>query len=137
MRKGGNLTTIDAEIYLFEDQLKHLDKEESRYLRLYGVGRWELEQLVSETDKLRGKKDILKARLDMLKKTKQAIIEANIAHENITRTANEIANRIDYATYELKQLALDMLDIKLTLYPDLTVNVLGSFPLSELSLAKP
>lgn len=137
IRRGDNATAIDAEIYLVEKQIADADKEESRYLKLYGTGKWEIDRLTSETDKLRGRKEKLVTKAAQLEAKRQAIIEANISYENISNAITELAGRIDNADNELKQLALEMLDIKLTLGPDGTlVTGAGSFPMGELNLAK-
>jgi site-specific DNA recombinase len=119
---------LEAEEILVRNRIEQLQKEEKRYLRLYGQGKFDDSVLFAEVERTKRDKGILEEKLVNLREQKKSIAESERRLEGASEALAVITNNLDKADHNLKQLALSALDIKATLYPDNRLHITGSIP---------
>lgn len=127
-RRETTPAALEAEEILLENRIKQALKEERRYLHLYGQGKFDEKMLLKETEQVRHDRQSLESQLAKLKEQQEAAEKANAHFEDVTEVVSLLATQLEDADYELKQLALDALDIRATLYPDGRLEISGVIP---------
>ncbi|MFC1938676.1 recombinase family protein [Chloroflexota bacterium] len=140
LNKHGNGETqvaLEAEQILVENRIKQSIDEEKRYIRLYGQGRIEEQLLLPEMDRVKRERGQLDAKLAEIKEQQRSLQDKKEQLERVSGIVSELASKLDNADYELKQLAIEALDVKATIYPNGSININGSIPSeAQLSCAK-
>lgn len=120
--------SLEAEQILIDNRIKQISKEEHRYLRLYGQGKIDEQLLLIEVDRVREQKESLEKKLAELKERERTFEQADIKLDRVSDVLATLNERLDNADYDLKQTALDALDVKATLYPNGHIHIDGSIP---------
>jgi site-specific DNA recombinase len=128
---------LEAEQILLQNRIKHTIDEEKRYLRLYGQGRVEEQILLPEIERAKRERVKLEAKLAETKEQQKGLRSHKERLESISRIISDLASRLNNADYELKQLAIETLDVRATIYPNGNIHINGSIPReAQLSCAK-
>jgi len=120
--------SLEAEEILIENRIQQVSKEEQRYLRLYGQGKVDESLLLAEIDRIRKDKESLESKFAELKERQKAFEEADTRLERVSDVLTTLTERLDNADYDIKQLALDALNVRVILYPDGNIHINGSIP---------
>jgi len=120
--------SLEADQILIENRIKQVTKEEQRYLRLYGQERIDQSTLLAEIDRVRRDKEALQSKLAELKQRQNAFEQVDIRLERLPDVLAELNGKLEGADYELKQLALEALEVKVTIYPNGDMRLDGSIP---------
>ena len=127
-RKEAIPATIEADEILVSRNIEDAKDEESRYLRQYGRGSIDESQLDQEVDRIRRYKATEEAKLAQLGEQKKALEEVDIQYSKISDVVGVLADKLANADHELKQLALEALDIRATVSPSGEIQLNGTIP---------
>ena len=120
--------TIEAEEILITKNIEDAKDEEKRYLRQYGRGSIDESQLDQEIERVRRHRTAEKAKLANLQEQRRNLEEVDIQFSKISDVLEMLDERLENADHELKQLALEALDIKAKIYPSGEVQISGTIP---------
>ena len=127
-RKEAIPATIEADEILVSRNIKDAKDEERRYLRQYGRGSIDERQLDHEVGRIRRYKAVEESKLAQLGEQKKALEEVDIQYSKISDVVGVLADKLANADHELKQLALEALDIRATISPSGEVQLNGTIP---------
>ena len=125
--------TIEADEILVSKNIEDAKDEEQRYLRQYGRGKLSELLLDQEIDRVRRYRTTQEEKLAQLREQKRDLEAANVQFEKISNVLKMLDDKLGNADYELKQLALEALDIKVKAYPSGEIEISGIIP-SEVEL---
>ncbi|MFC1903727.1 recombinase family protein [Chloroflexota bacterium] len=131
MQRGEKMPiALEADRILIENNITSTVTEEQRYLRQYGKGLINEKQLEDEIQRVRKYRGQQEAKLTELNEQIQAYEQANINYSQFSEALAMIAGRLKGADHEVKQLALQALDIQVTLQSGHTIAIKGLIPTS-------
>jgi len=127
-RQQDEPVALQAEEILAENSIKKLIEEEKRYLRKYGQGIIDDNDLDREVLRVRELRTQEEAKLTELKRQRKQVEEADICHQKVSDVIDRIAENVDNADYELKQRALEAFKVEVILQPNRTILIKGVLP---------
>jgi site-specific DNA recombinase len=130
--KEPQFASLEAERLIVQKKLRILQEEERRYLNLYGKGTIDDDLLGTEIARVRRQRMPLQEELEKLDARWKALEQSQLLYDKAEHFLSTLAERIDDPN--LIKLALDALDIKVTLYPNRVIHVQGVVP-TEVSLS--
>jgi site-specific DNA recombinase len=129
LHSGDTFTMLEAEEILLRKRLSNLADEETRYLRLYGQGNLSEKKYLAEVERLKRNANSLEAKLKKIQGQKKFLVEAESRLDRISEAITIIKKRLQKADYNLKRLAIEALDVTVTVEPEGQIRILGSIPM--------
>lgn len=127
-QKANKPVTLEADRILTENNITNARGEEQRYLRQYGRGVIDNAELDTEIKRIRKYREQQEVKLADIEEQVREYEEASVNYDNFSQAVKIIADRLKDADHDLKQLALEALNITVTLQPDRTVAINGTIP---------
>jgi predicted RNase H-like nuclease (RuvC/YqgF family) len=121
-----------AEGLLLEKSIADAENEEQRYLKQYGKGIIAEKILLREVERVKKYRQREEAKLARLQQDMIASEDAGKNIENISETLETLSRNLDTADYEVKRLALQVLDVKVIITGN-EAYLTGSIPTNESS----
>jgi len=125
-----NTAHLEEQIKLNKSRFETLDKAETRYLRLYGIGAWSQDKLMQECEKIRREEQNIEQENAELKKQIEEARELTLSIEGIKEASELAKSNLATLTYQEKRLALESLSIKAFVDGD-SISIEGLVPMPE------
>lgn len=127
-RQARKPVTLDADRLLIETNVANARDEEKRYLRQYGKGIISEPELETEVTRTRAYREQQEAKLTAIDSQIQGYQQATFNYQRCSEALKVIAGRLQGADHETKLLALEALNIQVTLGKDRSVAINGVIP---------
>jgi len=136
-RRSQSPTSIEAEEFLLNNNIKKAREEETRYIELYGKGRISEVSFEKLIEKIRGAIQVQEKKLRALRGKRQSFEQAEAHIEDLVKTSAIFSKVLKNADFELKAKAMEALDIQVTYLPDKTVLITGILPMGATNFHMP
>jgi len=136
MEGGTNTLQLEERLEQIDKQLTYLDEAQDKYLRMYGFGFYTFEKLEKAVKQARADEDKLKSEKAEIEKRLDDSRKALWDEKQVKAFLEAVAPAIANADYEMKEMAMQMLDIQVIVDSD-TVNIGGRIPITELNIPSP
>lgn len=131
-QQGNNKpVTLEADRMLIENNIKNSKTEEIIYLRKYGQGKISEAVYEMETRRVQKYRENQESKLAEIINKINEYTQATYNYEQFNEALKILAERLKGADYETKLLALEALNIHVTLQPDRRITISGSIPARE------
>lgn len=124
---------LEAEIVANKAKMVKVVKERERYIQAFGQELIEQDELTRELDRLKQGQNEIEARMADLELRLKNTNNAAKNYESLTTALTELADKVDNPSYQDKQLAVEMLDIQVTLRSDGKMILSGIIPSSAIN----
>lgn len=95
IKQDNNLFAIDEKIHIVENQLKQINNQISRFMDLYGLGKFTIEELDEKTTPLQDQRNVLKKQLQVLQDENKKLPEADAIE--LAKTFTDVLEKADAA----------------------------------------
>jgi hypothetical protein len=123
-----NLGAIESEMADLKKRLKNCDQRRSNLLQALELGEFEADEVLDRINNLKRVRREDEARLSDLQKTRDNLTSLADAKIKLHELYGRVMDNLENATQEIKELALDALDIKVYASTD-KVEIQGVIPL--------
>ncbi|MFC1937220.1 recombinase family protein [Chloroflexota bacterium] len=130
--EAGNPSILEAELQQTERQLRELDREQKQLLQ-WALKGFPEETVEAENKRINDAKTVVRSKRTMLETQIDAGRKASITLPKLEEYVDLIRGKLTTLDYDMKRLALDMLDIKVWV-DGLTVEIIGSIPVEDVAV---
>ena len=95
IKQDNNSFAIDEKIHIVENQLKQINNQISRFMDLYGLGKFTIEELDEKTTPLQNQRNVLKKQLQVLQDENKKLPEADAIE--LAKTFTDVLEKADAA----------------------------------------
>lgn len=118
---------VEDEIARIRSSIRRLDDQERRLIRLFGAGGVTEEYVLSEIEQVKKSREALKRDLAELEQQEQRVADLDGLGGRVRAYCAQVAERLDEFDFDDKRLALDALQITVTVDPNQAV-LKGAIP---------
>lgn len=103
-QKKNSITDVDSKIELLKKELHRLDDQISRFLDLYGIGKFTIEQVSSKIDPLNAQKQLIEQELASLSSSNELLSD-----EEMSRIVNSFESILEKGVFDEIRLVIESL----------------------------
>lgn len=126
-RQSAESSFVEDEIARIRSSIRRLDDQERRFIRLFGAGGVTEEYVLREIGQVKSSREALQSELSGLEQQAQRVVDLDGLSEKVRAYCAQVAERLDEFDFDDKRLALDALQITVTIDPSQAV-LKGAIP---------